>query len=58
MKLLLICILIVLIIDIICGIVTNILTKREEKYVRELLALMNEEKDGNDYGKQIDDSGI
>ena len=46
MKLLLICILIVLIIDIICGIVTNILTKREEKYVRELLALMNEEKDG------------
>ena len=58
MKGLLICILIVLIIDIICGIVTNILTKREEKYVRELLVLMNEEKDGNEHGKQIDDSGI
>lgn len=58
MKGLLIGILVLLGLDIVFNIVSSIVTKREEKYVRDLLALMNEEKDGNDYGKQNDDSGI
>lgn len=43
---LLIGILILLGLDIIFNVVSSIVTKREEKYVRELLTLMNEEKDG------------
>lgn len=46
MKGLLIGILVFLGLNIVFNIVSSVVTKREEKYVRELLALMNEEKNG------------
>lgn len=47
MKVLLICILIGLGLDIVCNIISSVLTKKEECYTRELLEELKNEKDGN-----------
>lgn len=48
MKGLLICTLVGLVLDIACNIISSVLTKKEERYTRELLEKLKNEKDGNE----------
>lgn len=58
MKGLLICIFVGVLLDIVCNVVSSVLTKQEETYTRELLEELKNEKDENKHGKQIDDNGV